>query len=77
LSDHDVRPTADVSRREPQDPVSGVDQKVLPAIVVHHSLPMIAAVVLKYKPRRWIVEISSANEPRSAIAKIRLHLWLG
>jgi hypothetical protein len=38
---------------------------------------MVAAVVLEYKPRRWIVDIGPADEPCSAIAKIRLHLWLG
>jgi len=75
LGDHDVRAAVNVRRCKAEESISGVDERVLPAIVLDQTLPMVASVVFKNKPRLRVVQISPANEPSRTIAKIRLDFW--
>jgi hypothetical protein len=61
-----------VRRREPQEPVAGVDEQVLPAVVLNEAVAMVAAVEFDHESRRGIVEVGSAYETLVKVAEIRL-----
>jgi hypothetical protein len=65
----------DVGRRETQEPEPGVDEQVLPAIILNEAVPMIAPVELENETLGGVVEIGPANE--SAIAVMEIDLDVG
>lgn len=66
----------DISRSESQQPIPGVDEQVLPAIVLGQALPVIATVVLEDEARRGVVKVSSTDKPTGAVVQIGLHLGM-
>jgi len=58
-----------ISRRETEDSIPGIDQSVLPPIVRGEALMMRRAVVLDREPSIGVVEIGASQEPTEFIAK--------
>ena len=50
LCHDDVRLTMDIRGCETQEAKAGIDQQVLPAVVFHQTLPVIAAVIFQNEP---------------------------
>ena len=63
-----------VSRREAQNPESRVDEQILPPVVLHEAIAVIAAVVLDYEPRGGVIEVRPTQESTLGVTKIGLNL---
>src|SRR5260370_18878393 len=55
LCDDDVWLTMDVRGRETQEAKARVDEQVLPAVVFHEALPVIAPVIFENESRRRVI----------------------
>jgi hypothetical protein len=64
----------DICGRESQKLEPGIDKPVLPSIVLHQALTVVAAIKLEDESRRGIVEISSTQEVLVPVVKVRLNL---
>ena len=66
----------DVGGSESQKSKAGIDQKVLPAVVLDQTLPVIAAVKLENKAGRRVIEVGPTHEPFLRATKVDLNLWV-
>jgi hypothetical protein len=64
----------DVGGRESQQPITGIEQEVLAAVVLDEPVAMVGPVVLDDEPRRWVIEIGPAYESISGVVEIGLDL---
>jgi len=62
----------DVGGRESQQPIAGVEQEVLAAVVLDEPVAMVGPVVLDDEPRRWVVEIRATHEPVVGVPEVDL-----
>lgn len=70
----DRRPLTEIGRCKTQDAEPGVDEEVLPAIVLDQPFAMAPSVELDDEPGRRIVEIGSPDETAIRITQIDLDL---
>lgn len=66
----------DVRGSETQEAESGVDQQILPAVVLDEALSVVAPVVLENEPRPGVIQISPADESSLTVTEIRLDIRL-
>src|SRR5260370_41622383 len=66
----------DVGSCKTQDAESGVEEKVLPPVVLDQAGAVIVSVVLDHEPRRWVIEVGPTYEATFAISEISLDIWV-
>ena len=77
LGDDRIGCLHDVGSGESEEPESGIQDEVLPAIVVDETFPVGGSVVLDRQPAGAIKEIHAANESSLVVAEIDLNLRPG
>jgi len=76
LCDDDAGAVMDVGGGESQEAKAGIDQQVLPAVVVNETLAVIAPVIFQNESRRRVIEVGPTQEPFLRVPKVDLHLWV-
>ncbi len=74
LCHDDVWLTMDVRGSESQQAKAGVDEQVLPAVVLNETLAVIAPVILQNESRRRVIEVCSTDELQAAVVEVGLDL---
>jgi hypothetical protein len=64
----------DVRGCETQEAKAGVDEQVLPAVVLNEALAVIAPVIFQNESRRRVIEVSPTDELLTAVAEVGLDL---
>jgi len=64
-----------VRSRETQEAESGIDQHVLPAVVLDEALTVVASVILENEPRPGVVQVRPTDEPLLTVTEISLDIW--
>jgi len=67
----------DVRGSESQQAKAGVDEQVLPPVVLNEALAVIAPVIFQNESRRRVIEVCPADELLTAIAEdgLDLRVW--
>jgi len=64
----------DVGGGETEEPASGIQQAVLPAIVLNQAIAMGAAIELEADPMGSVVQVGPADEAAPGVVKRDLYL---
>jgi hypothetical protein len=72
----DVGLTMDVGGGETQEAKAGVDEQVLPAVVLNEALAVIAPVIFDNESRRRVIEVCPTDELLTSITEVGLDLWV-
>src|SRR5439155_18383511 len=75
--DQEFRHVRDVGLGKPKQVVPGPEKVVLPAVVGHQGVSMLAAVVLDGEPAVTVVEIDSPEESPALVIEIDLRFRAG
>jgi hypothetical protein len=74
LRHNDVWLTVDVRGSETQEAEAGVDEQVLPAVVLNEALAVIAPVIFQNEAGRRVIEVCPTDELLAAVAEVSLDL---
>ncbi len=74
LCHDDVWLTMDVRGGESQQAIAGVDEQVLPAVVLDEALAVIASVIFQNESRRRVIEVCPTDELLTAVVEVGLDL---
>jgi hypothetical protein len=64
----------DVRGSESQQAKAGVDEQVLPAVVLNEALAVIAPVIFQNESRRRVIEVCPTDELLAAVVEVGLDL---
>jgi hypothetical protein len=64
----------DVRGSESQQAKAGVDEQVLPAVVLNEALAVIAPVIFQNESRRRVIEVCPTDELLTAVVEVGLDL---
>lgn len=73
----DLWPLMDVGGGEPEECEAGVEEEVLPAVVLDETIAVVGAVVLDDQLGVGVVEVGPTDEPASGVMKSGLNLRSG
>ena len=76
LCHDDAGAMMDVGSSESQEAKAGIDQQILPAVVLDQTLPVIAAVKLENEAGRSVIEVGPTHEALLRVSNVDLHLWV-